>query len=491
MGICQQLNGVIRQSAGMRLTFSSFGGGEHLDVYKGIPSSEAGWGVVGAKVLYSNGIVFAHGKKVVHKRGIRMHHANIGWAERDGAAYSGVRSCDSVTAHGFKISKAAWEAVGGFDEKFDAFYGTAEWVPDTLWLDDFCLRVRQAGWDVVCDGRWSLVDGRHTSIGEDARRFEHPIAQKLYRYWERKWGWHPEFPNLDRVRSRWGEEDPVCWAIGRDLLSVAEDEGVAVDVLVVTFNNLERFQKTIVSLANTDDRDIRLFVFDNGSSDGTADWIRNALPSVWGGVLHVETAPVNIGLPAAMNWLRVKSKEKSNAPLVARIDDDVLLPPEWLKQLRLGLKRDKYAGAIMPKICFASDPQIINFAKIEPWPEYNFHVFERDQGQYDVFGQVTLATGTCLLCRRKAWETAGPLDIGMSPSQTEDVDMTIAMQNVGYSIYYDGRVKVLHDLAGGMSTHLSPRARANVDAHEHKKRAKWGSDIHEVLERGLAEKPNG
>jgi glycosyltransferase involved in cell wall biosynthesis len=101
-----------------------------------------------------------------------------------------------------------------------------------------------------------------------------------------------------------------------------------VDLLYLACNRLEFTQETFTTLlANTDWRYVHeLFVYDDGSRDGTCEWLEN----------NVRKAPVptrivrtRYGSPVAA---MVHFIESATAPILAKTDNDAMLPPAWLRQ---------------------------------------------------------------------------------------------------------------------------------------------------------------
>lgn len=107
-----------------------------------------------------------------------------------------------------------------------------------------------------------------------------------------------------------------------------------IDLLYVSWNRLRYTQLSFAALlANTDWSQVaRLYLADDGSTDGTREWLDAArdavpvasefLPAPFGGPV----AAVNLYLVRATPWVEV----------FAKIDNDTMTPPGWLPEL-LGL----------------------------------------------------------------------------------------------------------------------------------------------------------
>ena len=67
----------------------------------------------------------------------------VGSRQPDGPEYSCVKDVDWVIGNGVLMSRAALEAVGGFDERFFGYHEDVDW----------CMQARKAGFRIVYDGR--------------------------------------------------------------------------------------------------------------------------------------------------------------------------------------------------------------------------------------------------------------------------------------------------------------------------------------------------
>ena len=121
-------------------------------------------GAVGCQLLYSDGRV-QHGGVIVGFRGAADHVAKlVPGRDADGARTPGynsglvsVRDYSAVTAACMMLKRAAFNAVGGFDEGFAVGFN------DT----DLCLRLRAAGHRVLYDGMTTLL--HHESLTRTER----------------------------------------------------------------------------------------------------------------------------------------------------------------------------------------------------------------------------------------------------------------------------------------------------------------------------------
>src|SRR5258708_38266670 len=101
-----------------------------------------------------------------------------------------------------------------------------------------------------------------------------------------------------------------------------------VDPLYLAYNRLDFTRETFSTLVeNTDWEYVReLFVYDDGSSDGTRQWLEQALAQ---GPAKARLGHTRFGSPVlAMNHFI----EAASAPVPAKADYHAMLPPGWLQQ---------------------------------------------------------------------------------------------------------------------------------------------------------------
>jgi glycosyltransferase involved in cell wall biosynthesis len=100
-----------------------------------------------------------------------------------------------------------------------------------------------------------------------------------------------------------------------------------VDLLYLACNRLEFTRETFSTLlANTKwDHVHELFVYDDGSSDGTREWLEAMIEGVPASHRMVRT---RLGSPVAAMAHFIES---ASAPMLAKVDNDTMLPPGWLE----------------------------------------------------------------------------------------------------------------------------------------------------------------
>jgi GT2 family glycosyltransferase len=113
-----------------------------------------------------------------------------------------------------------------------------------------------------------------------------------------------------------------------------------VAVVIPSWNGRELLAGVLPTLAAQRYRDFRTLVVDNGSVDGTVEWLAGEWPDV--DVLALES---NVGFAPAVN----RGVAAGDEEYVALLNNDMELDPGWLGALVDALDADPAAGAASPK----------------------------------------------------------------------------------------------------------------------------------------------
>lgn len=98
-----------------------------------------------------------------------------------------------------------------------------------------------------------------------------------------------------------------------------------VTIVLVTHNRLEYTKKAIVRLLSDPTEEFDLYLWDNASTDGTSEYIKDAVKDPR--IVEVVLSKENAGQTGAMNYVWGKTK----AELVGKLDNDCLVTPGWTR----------------------------------------------------------------------------------------------------------------------------------------------------------------
>ena len=206
-------------------------------------------------------------------------------------------------------------------------------------------------------------------------------------------------------------------------------------VVVVTWNGRERLAESLPAIVGQQDIRHEVLLVDNGSSDGTADWAREAHPSV-----RLVELSDNTGFAAGNN----RGFEAARAPLVATINNDAIPDPDWLAVLVRAAAAHPDAGMFASRMVYLHDPEIIDSAGISLDPlgiawDRNAGTPLRDDADGAIFG----ASAGAALYRRELLQATGGFDERFF-AYLEDVDLAWRARRLGWEARYVTAARVRH-----------------------------------------------
>lgn len=186
---------------------------------------------------------------------------------------------------------------------------------------------------------------------------------------------------------------------------------------MVTYNRLELTKRMLDSLFANTDSPFRLIIVDNGSTDGTVEWLksmprRNSLCQSYD--FHFNEK--NLGIACGRNRA-MKIADKYNDPWLSTLDNDIELVPNWLsKCLDVLSANSKFAiGLNMEDI------------------EYPLMTMNGKQVQFKKAGNLGTA---CTVFPRDLHTAIGFFNTEFGLYGEEDADYFIRARVVGYRMGY-------------------------------------------------------
>ncbi|MBL7980952.1 MAG: glycosyltransferase family 2 protein [Flavobacteriales bacterium] len=225
-------------------------------------------------------------------------------------------------------------------------------------------------------------------------------------------------------------------------------------VVILNYNGrhlLERFLPGV--LAHSPGAE--LIVADNGSSDGSLEWVHSAHPTV-----RRLDLKKNLGFAGGYN----AALAQVEADRFVLLNSDVEVTAGWLEALGARLDADPRMAACQPKVLAHADPGRFEHAGAaggcidrNGYPFCRgriFEITEPDSGQYDDDTEVFWATGACLMIRAEAFHEVGGFDEALF-AHMEEIDLCWRLRRRGWRIGYTSAARVLH-VGGGALGYGSP-----------------------------------
>lgn len=222
-------------------------------------------------------------------------------------------------------------------------------------------------------------------------------------------------------------------------------------VIILNWNGEKLLKEFIPSASKyTSGDDVDLFVADNGSTDGSLDWLRKHHPEV-----KVIDLGQNYGFAEGYNW----AIDATRYPYTLLLNSDVEVTPGWWQPLLRFMEENPDVGAAQPKIKSYRDKGSFEYAGAAGgyldrlgYPYCRGRLFdciERDEGQYDgAPADVCWASGAALIVRTPLYLELGGLDPKFF-AHMEEIDLCCRMHAAGARVCALSDCEVYH--VGGAS----------------------------------------
>jgi GT2 family glycosyltransferase len=227
-------------------------------------------------------------------------------------------------------------------------------------------------------------------------------------------------------------QDPVPGVEQQDVAALP-----LIAIIMLTWNGLDVTRACIESIrAHTDPRDYQLIVVDNGSTDGTLEWLR-AQPE-----LQLIANPTNLGFTHGNNQGMAAAPDGYDLLLLN--NDTQITQGHWLRLLREVAHSHPRYGIVGCTLLHSNGLlQHAGTAMPDSLWGYQIGGGERYVGQYLGVREVEGITGACMYIRRDCYAAIGGLDPGYF-SYYEDSDYCLRAQQAGYAVVCTGDVQIVH-----------------------------------------------
>jgi len=219
-----------------------------------------------------------------------------------------------------------------------------------------------------------------------------------------------------------------------------------VSIVMPVFNKLELTRVCVASLHDVvTEPTFEIIVVDNGSSDGTREWLAEQAAS---GRLRTVNNPENLGFAQACNLGAAAAQGR----YILFLNNDMEVLPGWLEPMVGCLDQDPAVGIAGACLIFADDTiQHGGVALVDylanPRPEIGgTHLSYKKP--VDMPGarknqEMRVVTGACLLIRPEVFHAVGGFDQTYW-NGNEDVDLCLKAGELGWKVVYMGDSLIYH-----------------------------------------------
>ena len=209
-----------------------------------------------------------------------------------------------------------------------------------------------------------------------------------------------------------------------------------VSVVIPNFNGMVYLEGVLSSLERQTNKNFVTIVVDNGSSDGSCEYIQKHFPEV-----KLIRFPENFGFCKAVN----EGIRASGTEFVLLLNNDIEATPDFVEEMTAAIKRHKKAFSCQAKMIQFHDRQKLddagNYYCALGW------AYARGKGReicrYDREEKIFAACGGAAIYRREIFREIGCFDEEHF-AYLEDTDVGYRARIYGYENWYAPRAVVYH-----------------------------------------------
>ncbi|MBD5321642.1 MAG: glycosyltransferase family 2 protein [Bacteroides sp.] len=232
-----------------------------------------------------------------------------------------------------------------------------------------------------------------------------------------------------------------------------------VAVVILNWNGRKLLESYLGSVVRYTNPSVgRVIVADNGSTDGSVEYVRNEFPDV-----EVMAFSENYGFAEGYN--RAIAELPSEYKYCVLLNSDVEVKDDWLTPLWKFMESHPGAGACQPAIRSLKEPDMFEYAGASGgfldrhgYPYCRGRIFdtvEPDKGQYDTPIEVFWASGAALMVDTQLYRECGGLDKDFF-AHMEEIDLCWRIRLSGRQVWAVPSSHVYH-LGGGSLPASNPR----------------------------------
>jgi GT2 family glycosyltransferase len=200
-------------------------------------------------------------------------------------------------------------------------------------------------------------------------------------------------------------------------------------IIVPCFNQLAYTRLCIAALAKHTRGPWELVAVDNGSTDGTAEYLA--------GVRDVAPFPVtivsnarNLGFPAACN----QGLAQARGSYLVLLNNDAVVTAGWLDQLTALADSEPSIGMTGPVSNYAPPPQLLSEATYSNLDQMHQFAARWRRERRGKWLKASKLSGFCLLIKRAVLDKVGMLDERFGLGLFDDDDLSLRVRHAGFAL---------------------------------------------------------
>lgn len=210
-------------------------------------------------------------------------------------------------------------------------------------------------------------------------------------------------------------------------------------VVVLNWNGWRDTVACVASLQKLDYPNLNLLIVDNGSTDGSVEHIKKAMPAV-----ELIQTGANLGFGGGCN-VGIRFALERGADYLWLINSDATVDADALAAMVRCAEKNPSFGAVGAVIYEADQPE-----KIQLWGGGTVNLWLGRSRHRTAAGPLDFISGASLLLRRDAVECVGLFDEALFFMYWEDTDLSFRLRRAGWQLAVADDARVWHKQAASL-----------------------------------------
>jgi len=206
-----------------------------------------------------------------------------------------------------------------------------------------------------------------------------------------------------------------------------------ISIILVTRNQLPYTRQCLQSLREHTPQEIELIVVDNGSMDGTVEFLHSQAG------VRVIANRSNRGYAAGCN----QGLAVAGGDFLVLLNNDTIVTADWLAGLLFHVRQDKSVGLAGPLANSVAGSQRVP-VEFSSLAQLNFFARQLRRLNFGRRRETGFISGMCMLVRREVVERIGGLDERFGYGSFEDDDFCVRAALAGYKLCIAQDVFIYH-----------------------------------------------
>ena len=226
-------------------------------------------------------------------------------------------------------------------------------------------------------------------------------------------------------------------------------------IVILNWNGLGFLKKFLgIVIENSEDSETVVYLADNGSTDGSVEWVADNFSEV-----RLIRLYKNYGFAGGYNL----ALDQIDAKYYVLLNSDIEVSKHWLNPLVSFMDINQDVASCQPKILSFHNRDHFEHAGaagcfIDKFG-YPFcrgrilNIIEQDTGQYDSQINIFWSSGACMIVRSEAWKKCGGFDADFF-AHMEEIDLCWRFHKAGYRVCFLPD-SVIYHVGGGTLPYTS------------------------------------